>query len=668
MFLSRLDYWIIGVSFGAMFLLGVAASRLARKSLANYFLGGRNLPWGLLGVTGMSGWLDLTGTMIITSFLYLMGPRGLYIEFRGGAVLSLSFLLAFANKWVRRSGCMTLAEWNTYRFGTDASAEGIRFITAMLGIIMNVTSLSFLVRGATLFMGMIFPVDPVMLSMGVILFASIYTVIAGFYGVVLTDLLQGTIYIFGSIIISVIAWHHVPSGAALAAAARTATGNAQWAALLPAWHVTVPKGYEAYHDLVMASLFYLARSLVGGFGSSSSLALAARNPREASMLCVIQGATIMFRWPLMISFAIMGILLVSRVLPDRAVVAGAAEAIHEAEPQLGDNNWPAYTSRISHHPETAPPVLVERLSTILGPRWATLLPIVSFRGTVNPELILPVVVLNDLTPGFRGLIIVALLSALMGALATSLNGTSALFVRDIYQNFVRKRAGNGELITAAYVSSGVFVTISFILGLRATSMNEIWVWYVMGLSAGSLGPSLLRLYWWRANAWGLSCGISCGIAAAISQRALWPAMPEPVQLVTMAAISFTATIVGSLLTPPTPELIVRRFYETTKPMGFWRKYKSALPPLEQAAISREHRNDLATLVCSLASQICLFMLPMQFMVRNWRGFFGLLPVFLSGCAGLYFFWWKNLPSLDEKVPDFVDKAPVHTLEELQSAE
>ena len=103
-------------------------------------------------------------------------------------------------------------------------------------------------------------------------------------------------------------------------------------------------------------------------------------------------------------------------------------------------------------------------------------------------------------------------------------------------------------------------------------------------------------------------------------------------------------------------------------MGLWRKYYSALSSEDQAAISREHRNDLVSLACSLVSQFCRFMLPMQFMVRNWRGFFGLLPVFLSGCAGLYFFWWKNLPPPDEQVPDFVHKPPVHTLEELQTAE
>jgi solute:Na+ symporter, SSS family len=112
----------------------------------------------------MSAWFDLTGTMIITSFLYLLGPRGLYIEFRGGAVLVLAFLLAYTAKWHRRSGCMTSAEWNTYRFGAGFSGELVRFLSALSGIIMTIGLLGYFVRGATLFMAMVFPVNPVLLT------------------------------------------------------------------------------------------------------------------------------------------------------------------------------------------------------------------------------------------------------------------------------------------------------------------------------------------------------------------------------------------------------------------------------------------------------------------------------------------------------------------------
>ena len=132
---------------------------------------------------------------------------------------------------------------------------------------------------------------------------------------------------------------------------------------------------------------------------------------------------------------------------------------------------------------------------------------VSSRGTVNPEVILPAVLLHQIPPGLRGLLIVALLSALMGALTGQVNTASALFVRDIYQNFLRPKAKNRELISMAYLSSAFIIVASFLMGVGANSINDIWAWFIMSLTAGALGPGLLRLYWWRTNAWGMVAGL-----------------------------------------------------------------------------------------------------------------------------------------------------------------
>ena len=83
--LSPIDLWIIGGYLFVTLALGLWLRRRATQNLEHYYLGGRLLPWPLLGLSGMTNWFDLTGTMVITSFLYLLGPRGLFIEFRGGA-------------------------------------------------------------------------------------------------------------------------------------------------------------------------------------------------------------------------------------------------------------------------------------------------------------------------------------------------------------------------------------------------------------------------------------------------------------------------------------------------------------------------------------------------------------------------------------------------------
>ena len=431
----------------------------------------------------MSAWFDLTGTMIITSFLYLLGPRGLFIEFRGGAVLVLAFMLAYTAKWHRRSGCMTPAEWTTYRFGTGFSGELLRFISAIMGIVITIGLLAYLVRGATLFMGMIFPVDPLFLTIAILAFSAIYTVLSGFYGVVLTDLVQGIIMITGCIVLSVIAWHEVPDAATLAATAKQVTGNIDWVSSVPSWHTTMPKGYEAYQSLIMVMLFYLLRNILGGLGTGAEPRFfAARNSREASLQCMMQGLTVMFRWPLMMSFAILGIFLVARMLPDSATTEHAAQLIRDAQPGIADNSWHAYTSKIVHFPKAAPPELIAKMEQTLGPDWQGKLLLIGPRGTVNPEVVLPAVLLNSLAPGARGLLIVSLLAALMGVLTGNVNGSSALFVRDIYQNFLRPKAKNLELISVAHLSSVGIILVSFILGLSAASINDLWSWLIMGFN------------------------------------------------------------------------------------------------------------------------------------------------------------------------------------------
>jgi hypothetical protein len=455
--------------------------------------------------------------------------------------------------------------------------------------------------------------------------------------------------------------------------AQAVTGNPNWVAAAPTWQVTVPPGYEAYHDLMMAAVFYFARSTIGGFaggerGGTHPLAFAARNPREASLLCLVQGVTVMFRWPLMISFAILGIYMVSRTVPDASALFRAAQAIHAAEPSLTANEWHQYTTHLVRHPEQSPPELVKSLANILGPHWQNNVLLVSSRGTVDPELIVPAVILSDFKPGLRGLMVAALLSALMGCLSSMVNSTSALFVRDIYQNFLRTRAKNWELIMVAYFSSIAVVAISFVIGLHASNINELWGWLIMSLIAGAMGPTVLRLYWWRINAWGMVAGFIVGVLGAFAQRLFWPTMSEWWQFPLMTTLSFVATIIGSLLTEPVATEIVKNFYETTRPFGWWRPFFANLPKQTQIAWRREHRNDLITVAIALLWQVCLLLLPMEFLTHNKTAFLMTLPMFIATCIGLYFFWWRNLPSADEQIPDFASRAPVHNLDELKSAE
>jgi Na+/pantothenate symporter len=66
-----------------------------------------------------------------------------------------------------------------------------------------------------------------------------------------------------------------------------------------------------------------------------------------------------------------------------------------------------------NHPEAQPGGLIDGLKSLLGPDWHNKLNLLGYNGTVDPERILPAVILFNLPVGVRGLLIVALLAAAM---------------------------------------------------------------------------------------------------------------------------------------------------------------------------------------------------------------------------------------------------------------
>jgi hypothetical protein len=133
-----------------------------------------------------------------------------------------------------------------------------------------------------------------------------------------------------------------------------------------------------------------------------------------------------------------------------------------------------------------------------------------------------------------------------------------------------------------------------------------------------------------------------GGIGAIIQRIMAPDMVEWHQFILMSTLSFAGTIIGSLVTAPTPIENLRHFYRTTRPFGFWAPVRNIFTPEQQAILAREHWNDMMTVPFALVWQVTLFILPMQLVIKSYGAFFSTLPLFLIAVAGMYWFWWRHL--------------------------
>ena len=102
--LARVDHIIIILYYAAIIGAGIFFSKRASKGIAAYFLGGRKIPWWAIGMSGTASNFDMTGTMVIISFIYAVGLQGIWVSMRGGMCLPLGILMVYMGKWLRRSG------------------------------------------------------------------------------------------------------------------------------------------------------------------------------------------------------------------------------------------------------------------------------------------------------------------------------------------------------------------------------------------------------------------------------------------------------------------------------------------------------------------------------------------------------------------------------------
>jgi SSS family solute:Na+ symporter len=643
-FLGLGDYAVIIGYFVVLIGIGSYFRKKAAASMEDYFLAGRKMPWWALGLSQMTFWFDMTGTMIITSFLFLLGPRGIYVEFRGGAGLVLVFLMLWAGKWHRRSGVITGAEWMIYRFGHDFWAHFARLMMVVSQVILGLALLAYSFKGAGLFLSMFLPFSPLVCSLIMMVLTGLYTIESGFYGVVFSDIFQSLCIVIGVGLIVAIAVSKIAGIGDLGALAASVTGNPNWLSAAPQWKTHMPPGYEQYSFLFMMMLFYLGKTIIQGLGvGTDPRYFGAKSDRDCGRLSFLAGWMFMLRWPLMMSFTVLGLILVKNLFPDQAVLAQAAALIKSHAGSVAPNQWPELLAKIMNHPGAFSPDLIAGLRHLLGQDWGSKLSLLSYYGTVDPERILPAVLLLRVPMGLRGLLLVALLAAAMSTFNAIINATTAFLTRDVYQGYIRPRAKNKELIYVSYGFGALVMAVGFATAYSTQSINDIWGWLTMGLVGGTMIPTVLRLYWWRFNGSGFALGTLLGLVGALAQRVFLRGMVEWQQFLYMFAVGTAAALVATYIRPPTERAVLEHFYRTTKPFGLWGPLRGSVSAQEAAAMSREHKYDLISLPFALCWQFSMLMLPLLLIIRQYRSSAVVGGTLAAALIGLYFFWYRKLP-------------------------
>ncbi len=592
--LSGIDLTIIIGFLVLVTLVGYVMSRVASRGLDDYFLGGRKIPWWVLGISTSTSNFDMSGTMIIVAVVFALGMRGFLVELRGGVGVSLAFLMVFLGKWLRRSRVMTSAEWMKVRFGTDRQGRAAHLLSAVANVVLSLGMIIYFSKGAGKFLTHFLPFPELGCTAVMVGIGLFYTLMSGLYGVVFTDVVQMILLAITAIYVTVRAF--VMRGAVQLAPHFLALGLTVPADLGQSLMQRAPQTWGPMLDVFgVCVMMWLGRSVLEGMGGVGGYTdqrfFAARSEREASLLTLEAIVLALLRWTMVAGLVVMGHQLLARGGPGAALIGADAEQV------------------------------------------------------------LPVVLSQMLPVGLKGFIVAGLIAAAMSTFDSTLNAGASYIVKDVYQSYLRPGATGEQLMSASRWATAGLCVAGVAFAALVPNINRIWGLITMGIGAGMFVPLFLRWYWPRFNGYGFAGGTAAGIAAALVVNT---GLGWPLHLAFPAVVlsAFAASVIFTLLAAPTDDALLAAFYVQTNPWGLWGRVarQAQQAGLLTAAQERdrlwEKLNDAVALCFAVPFQVCLLLAGMSFVFHAWPQFSFHCAVTALCALGLYFFWYRNLKSAE----------------------
>ncbi len=568
------------LAIGAGFVL----RRVASKGIENYFLGGRKIPWWVLGASGTASNFDMTGTMIIVSFVFAIGMQGFWVSMRGGMCLPLGMLMIYMGRWLRRSDVMTTAEWMELRFGKDRQGQAARLLSASANIIVTVAMLTYFVTGTGKFLSMFLPWPPLVCAALMIGIGLLYTVMSGLYGVAFTDIIQELFIIVTALYVGYEATM-LPNHADV-----IASGGEAWSSFVPRWEAT-PMAWlanpEVYQLFGLTIVFWMAKGLLEGAGGifggyMPQRYYAAGSDRDAALMTAEWILLLMFRWILIAGAAVLAL------------------SLAQSEPTVG-----AYLQK-------------------------------------DPEKALPTVLGKLVPAGLRGIAVSGLIAAAMSTFDSTANAGAAYWVRDIYQRHLNPKATQKQLLRQSYGATMALAAIALVLGAFVKNIDDIWSWITGPLFAGLFAPIVLRWYWSRLNGYGFAYSTAGGLVFAVMLRLAAPNLPLFITFPIVWTVSLTTAIFASLLTQPTPGEVLEAFWLKVRPFGLWRSVRKnldgTLVKKEKTISTRDLSNVPLAVMWHLSSVVAV----VSVVLHKWSTAASFASVFACLTVVLYFRWYKKL--------------------------
>ncbi len=504
-------------------LIGLWSSKQSGRSVKDYFLSGRNMPWWLLGVSMVATTFSADTPNLVTDIIRNDGVAGNWVWW-AFLLTGMATVFIYSKLW-RRSGIVTDLEFYELRYSGKEATFLRGFRSIYLGVFFNVMIMASVLLAGIKIAGVMLDYSPFQTVLLVSLVTVFYSSLGGLKGVILTDFFQFALSMIGMIAAAIFILDLPEIGGLnnLISHPEVRTKTS----IIP--DLTNPNVAIPLFFIPIAVQWWSAwypGAEPGGGGYVAQRMLSAKNEKDATR------ATLFFNfahyalrpWPWIL------IALASLIIfPD-------LDSIKESFPNISD--------------------------TILA-----------------NDLAFPAM-LSLLPNGLLGLVIASLIAALMSTISTHLNWGSSYIVNDFYIRFIDTEASEKKQVMVGRISTILLMIISAVFALFLTNALQAFN-ILLQIGAGTGLLFLLRWFWWRINAYSEITAMVVSFIIAIYFELIYSGSLEPYERMVIGVIITSIFWIGvTFLTRGTDNDTLVGFYKLIKPHSLgWKKIINDNPEL-----------------------------------------------------------------------------------------
>ena len=534
--LHWIDWTIILIYIAFSLGVGIYFSKRAKSSTEEYFLSGRTLPWWIVGTSMVATTFAADTPLAITEFV--RGP-GIWQNWFWWNLLmgSLLGVFLFSRLW-RRAEVLTDNELLEIRYSGKPAAFLRAFKAGYFAILYNFIVMGWVINAMASVMAVMLNMDKWTAVWICVVIALIYAILSGFWGVVVTDLVQFCIAMFGSIALAIIAVNHVGGMETLLEKLSGLLGSdaihentLKFIPPVPDANVTTSEFWESPFSkfMIFISVMWWSHHGTDGGGYIIQRMSSAKNERHALL------ATLWF-------------------------------------------NLAHYALRVW------PWIIVAVVSIVMFPM------IPESYSELGVKAGYPLVMNTLLGPGMKGILIVSFLAAFMSTIDTHLNWGSSYMINDIYKRFFKPNESEVHYVFVGKIFTIILMVLAAFTALKMQSISKAWE-FIFSMGAGIGLVLILRWFWWRINAWSEITALATSISVTISLEVLaWSQTiaagdtyelfaASPIlfgislqvhhKLMIIVPLAIIAWLTATFLTNPEPVDKLKEFYNRVQPGGWW---------------------------------------------------------------------------------------------------